>query len=359
MSIEITRHTDPPTPPDGEYGFGRIFTPHMFRTEFRDGKWQSPRIEPYADLVLDPAAKVLHYGQEIFEGMKGYRNGRDGSVHMFRPDKNIRRFNISCERMCMPPVDPDLFLEALERLVDLDRDWVPESPDAIYIRPTMIATQPALGVAASDRYLFFVILGPVGSYFARGISPLRLRVEQKYVRSAPGGTGYAKTGGNYAAALLPIKQAQDDGFDQIIWLDARTMSKVEEMGAMNIAFVYEDRIITAPTGDTILDGVTRDSIGILCEDFGYNWVEEHPDIARVIADADADELKEAFACGTAAVVTPIGIINFDGADHQVANGEEQPITKRLRETLCELHTGNSELHREWIHEVPVFDKVTS
>jgi branched-chain amino acid aminotransferase len=357
MEIEITRHPDPPTPPAGDFGFGRIFTPHMFKLDFSGGRWHSPRIEPYAPLVLDPAAKVLHYGQEIFEGMKGYKNGRDDSVHMFRPDKNIRRFNISCERMCMPPVDEQLFGKALERLIDLDRAWVPESPDAIYIRPTMIAMQPTLGVAASDSYLFFVILSPVGSYFARGISPLRLRVEEKYVRSAPGGTGYAKTGGNYAAALLPIKQAQDDGFDQIIWLDARTMSQVEEMGAMNIAFVYEEKIITAPTGDTILDGVTRDSIGILCGDFGYNWVEEHPVIAKICADAESGQLKEAFACGTAAVVTPIGIIHFGGKDYQVGDGQEQPITKRLRETLCEIHTGNSEHHPEWIHRVPVHDKV--
>ncbi|MFH1842659.1 MAG: branched-chain amino acid aminotransferase [bacterium] len=355
MTIKITRHSNPPAPPDGDFGFGLVFTPHMFKMEYANGEWHDPRIEPFADLILHPAAKVLHYGQEIFEGMKGYRNGQDGTVHMFRPDKNIRRFNVSCERMCMPPVDPDLFMEALDRLIDLDRDWVPESPEAIYIRPTMIATQPALGVASSNSYLFFVILSPVGSYFARGISPLRLRVEEKFVRSAPGGTGFAKTGGNYAAALLPIKQAQNDGFDQIVWLDARTMSKIEEMGAMNIAFVYEDKIISAPTGDTILDGVTRDSISILCRDFGYNWVEEHPDVARVCADADNGKLKEALACGTAAVVTPIGVMAYGGKDHTVTDGTEQPITRKLREAICGIHTGNSGLHPEWIHVVPETD----
>jgi len=301
---------------------------------------------------MDPAAKVLHYGQEIFEGMKGYQNSKDGSVHMFRPDRNIARFNISCERMCMPPVDPALFLEALELLIDLDRDWVPQSPNAIYIRPASIATQPTLGVAASNQYTFFIILSPVGSYFERGIKPLNLKVEQKYARSAPGGTGFAKTGGNYAAALLPIKQAQDEGFDQIIWLDAKTKSCVEEMGAMNLAFVYEDRIITAPTGDTILAGVTRDSVAVLCGDFGYNWVEENPVIAKVCADAESGELKEAFSCGTAAVVTPIGNIHCDGRDFRVADGEEGPITRRLRETLCGIHDGNSEFHPEWVHKVP-------
>jgi len=355
MNIEITRHPNPASPPSGDYGFGRIFTPHLFKLEYSGGRWHSPRIEPYGPFSMDPAAKVLHYGQEIFEGMKGYRNSQDGTVHMFRPDKNIRRFNISCERMCMPQVDPDLFMEALELLIDLDRDWVPESPDALYIRPTMIATQVGLGVKSATDFLFYIIIGPVGSYFAGGINPLRLKVEEKYVRSAPGGTGYAKTGGNYAAALLPIKLAQDEGYDQIIWLDARTMSFVEEMGAMNIAFVYEDSIVTAPTGDTILDGVTRDSIGLLCKDFGWKWVEEHPAVARICADARSGDLKEVFACGTAAVVTPVGFIHFKGEDIRIADGQEQPRTRKLRETLCEIHDGNSELHPEWIHKVPVHD----
>jgi branched-chain amino acid aminotransferase len=252
----------------------------------------------------------------------------------------------------MPPVDEDLFMEALNRLIDLDREWVPEPPDALYIRPAMIATQPSLGVAASNSYLFFIIIGPVGSYFARGINPLRLKVEETYVRSAPGGTGYAKTGGNYAAALLPIKLAQDAGFDQIIWLDARHKKYVEEMGAMNIAFVYQDKVITAPTGDTILDGVTRDSISILLQDFGYQWVEQHPEVEQICVDNESGRLKEVFACGTAAVVTPVGMIHCGGASHTIGDGQEGPLTRRLRETLCEIHTGNSKHHPEWISKVP-------
>ncbi len=352
MDIAITRNPHPSRPPAGDFGFGKHFTPHMFAMTYRDGRWGPPGIAPYAPLSLDPAAKVLHYGQEIFEGMKAYRNPADGSVHMFRPDKNIARFNLSCERMCMPRVAPALFLEALERLIDLDRDWVPAPPDALYIRPTMIATQIGLGVKASTDYLFFIIIGPVGSYFKRGISPLRLKVEEKYVRSAPGGTGYAKTGGNYAAALLPIQIAEKEGFDNIIWLDAREKKHVEEMGAMNIAFVYDDRIVTAPTGDTILDGVTRDSVGILLRDFGHRWIEEHPAIAAICADADSGKLKEVFACGTAAVVTPVGVIHYAGRDHRVADGQEQPVTRRLRETLCQIHAGGSALHPEWIFKVP-------
>ena len=353
MDIRITRNENPASPPtDGKYGFGAMFTPHMFMMNYVDGAWEDPRIEPYHDISLDPAAKVLHYGQEIFEGMKAYTNPKDKSVHMFRPDMNVRRFNRSCERMCMPPVDPGLFMDALKQLIDLDRAWVPESPSALYIRPTMIATQPSLGVKASETYLFYIIIGPVGSYFAGGINPLRLKIEEKYVRSAPGGVGSAKTGGNYAASLLPIKQATDAGFDNIIWLDAMTRTTIEEMGAMNIAFVYEDRIITAPVGDTILNGVTRDSVGVLVGDFGLNWVEENPVAGDICADAESGKLLEAFACGTAAVVTPIGIMHFQGKDHTVGDGGEGPVTKRLRETICGIHTGNASEHPEWIVKVP-------
>ena len=357
MNITVTRNPNPQSPPDGDFGFGRIFTPHMFVMDYSAGQWHDPRIIPYGNFSLDPAAKVLHYGQEIFEGMKAYRNGEDGSVHMFRPDKNVTRFNISCERMCMPQVDPDLFMKALNQLIALDRDWVPESPDALYIRPTMIATQTGLGVKASTDYIFFIIIGPVGSYFAGGINPLRLRVEEKFVRSAEGGTGFAKTGGNYAASLLPIQQAQEAGYDNIIWLDAKEMKYVEEMGAMNIAFVYEDKIITAATGDTILKGVTRDSVGILLKDLGSNWVEEQPNIAQICEDARTGKLKEVFACGTAAVVTPVGVIHYQGADHRIADGKEGELTHKLRVTLTGIHAGNSEHHPEWIHVVPVFENV--
>ena len=352
MSITVTRNTNPPAIPTGDYGFGQKFTPHMFLMEWKDGLWHDPRIVPYGPFSLDPAAKVLHYGQEIFEGMKAYKNGTDGSVHMFRPDRNIERFNISCERMCMPKVDPELFMEALETLIDLDRKWVPESPNALYIRPTMIATQRGLGVKASTEYLFFIIIGPVGSYFAGGINPLRLRVEEKFVRSAPGGTGYAKTGGNYSASLLPIAQAQKEGYDNIIWLDACKREYVEEMGAMNIMFVYADKVVTAPAGDTILRGVTRESVGTLLGDLDIKWVEEHPAIAQVIADSHSGKLKEVFACGTAAVVTPVGVIHYKGEDHTIGEGREGPLTRQLRETLTGIHARGSKTHPDWIHVVP-------
>lgn len=353
MAIHIERNPRPVAQPAPDsLIFGRHFTPHMFMLNHRDGSWQDPRIVPYGPLSLDPAAKVLHYAQEIFEGMKAYRNPIDSSVHMFRPDQNIARFNRSAERVCMPPVDPDLFMAALDTLIALDADWVPAVPSSLYIRPTLFGDQPSLGVAASTSYLFYIIVGPVGSYFKNGIKPLRLKAETEFVRSAPGGTGYAKTGGNYAAALLPIKHAQAEGFDQIIWLDAISRRTVEEMGAMNIAFVYADHILTAPLGDTILAGVTRDSIAQLCGDFQIPWVESPPIIATICADAASGKLKECFACGTAAVVTPVGSITHLGHEAIIGGGQEGPVTRRLRESLWEIHTGTSANHPEWIHRVP-------
>jgi branched-chain amino acid aminotransferase len=354
MDIRIERNPNPPATPDWDHlQFGKHFSPHMFITEWRDGAWHDPRVVPYGPLSLDPAAKVLHYGQEIFEGMKAYRGPDDGR-HMFRPDMNVARFNRSAERMCMPTVDPALFMQALELLVDLDRDFVPPKPGSLYIRPTMIGHEPSLGVAASDRYLFYVITGPVGTYFKGGIKPLYLKAETEYVRSAPGGVGYAKTGGNYAAALLPIKLAQQEGYDQIIWLDALTRTMVEEMGAMNICFVYDDHVITAPImpeNDTILAGVTRDSVGALVREHDLQWVERSPVLAEVLADAEQGKLKEAFACGTAAIVTPIGKIHADQRDVVIGGGEEGPVTRHLRETLGAIHAGESELHPEWVHRV--------
>jgi branched-chain amino acid aminotransferase len=354
MDIRIERDPNPPSPPDWEtLQFGKHHSPHMFITEWRDGAWHDPRIQPYGPIALDPAAKVLHYAQEIFEGMKGYRSA-DGGRHLFRPEMNIARFNRSAERMCMPTVDPDVFMKSLELLVEMDRDFVPPAPGSLYIRPTMFGHEPNLGVASSDRFLFYVITGPVGSYFKGGIKPLYLKAETEYVRSAPGGVGYAKTGGNYAAALLPIKKAQAEGFDQIIWLDALTRTKVEEMGAMNICFVYADHVITAPImpeSDTILAGVTRDSIGALVEEHGLTWVEESPVLSRVLEDAEKGDLKEAFACGTAAIVTPIGKIHSRGRDHVIGDGEEGPVTEHLRTTLGAIHAGESEMHPEWVHKV--------
>lgn len=359
MQISVTRNPNPYPAPTGNYGFGQHFTPHMFVVDWKDGEWRDARIVPYAPFCLDPACKVFHYGQEIFEGMKAYHNKADGSVHIFRPEMNIERFHRSCDRMCMPRIDSDLFLRGLDMLIDIDRDRVPESPDSMYLRPTMIASQRGLGVRASTEYIFFIIIGPVGSYFAGGVNPLKLRVEETYVRSAHGGTGFAKTGGNYSAALLPIKQAQDAGYDNIIWLDAKEMKYVEEMGAMNIMFVYEDRVITSKAGDTILHGVTRDSVGVLLKDMGITWEEKAPAIAQVIEDAHSGKLKEVFACGTAAVVTPVGLIHYKGSDHRIGDGGEGKLTRKLRDTLTGIHSGGSPLHPEWLHTVPTFVETTA
>ena len=354
MDIRIDRNPNPPAVPAwDELVFGKHYSAHMFLLNWRDGAWHDPRIVPYGPFEMSPAAKVLHYAQEIFEGMKAYKKA-DASVHMFRPEMNVARFNRSAERLCMPTVDPGLFLQALEMLCALDQDYVPPHPGSLYIRPTMIGDEPSLGVASSSTFLFYIITGPVGTYFKRGVNPLYLKAETEYVRSAPGGVGFAKTGGNYAAALLPIQRAQREGFDQIIWLDALSRTKVEEMGAMNICFVYEDRVLTAPImpeSDTILAGVTRDSIGTLVQELDLEWVQQHPVLAEVLADAQSGALKEAFACGTAAIVTPIGKIHAGGEDVTIGDGEEGPVTRKLRETLGEIHAGRSEKHPEWLHHV--------
>lgn len=354
MHISVTRNHSPIPAPAPPFGFGQHFTPHMFLSEWKEGEWRDPRIVPYGPFSLDPACKVFHYGQEIFEGIKAYHSASDDCVNIFRPEMNLERFHRSCDRMCMPRIEPDLFMRGMEMLIDIDRDRVPFSPDSMYLRPAMIASQRGLGVRASTEYIFFIIIGPVGSYFAGGVNPLKLRVEETHVRSAHGGTGFAKTGGNYSAALLPIKQAQDAGYDNIIWLDAKEKKYVEEMGAMNIMFVYEDRVITSKAGDTILHGVTRDSVGVLLGDMGINWQEKAPAIAQVIEDAHSGKLKEVFACGTAAVVTPVGIIHYLGSDHRIGDGNEGPLTRRLRETLCRIHSGDSSRHPEWLHTVPTF-----
>ena len=354
MDIRIERNPNSPAPPVWDkLVFGKHYSPHMFMMNWRDGQWHDPRVVPYGPFEMSPAAKVLHYAQEIFEGMKAYKKA-DGSVHMFRPEMNVARFNRSAERMCMPAMDPGLFMEALETLCALDSDFVAPKPGSLYIRPTMIGDEPSLGVASSSTFLFFIITGPVGSYFKSGIKPLYLKAETEFVRSAPGGVGYAKTGGNYAAALLPIKRAQSEGFDQIIWLDALTRTTIEEMGAMNICFVYEDRVVTAPTmpeADTILAGVTRDSVGTLVKEMELQWVEQAPVLAEVMADAQSGALKEAFACGTAAIVTPIGKIHSRGRDVTIGDGAEGPVTRQLRDTVGAIHAGESELHPEWLRHV--------
>src|SRR6185369_10460789 len=313
-----------------QLGFGKYFTDRMLMVEWKTGQgWYDARIEPYAPFVLDPSCTVFHYAQEIFEGLKAYK-WNDGRVALFRPEMNARRFNISAERMCMPQVPEELFLGGIEQLVNLERDWIPTAPStSLYIRPTMIAVEPVLGVKPSDHYYFYVILTPVGAYYASGFNPVKIMVEDRYVRAVPGGTGEAKTGGNYASSLKAGLEAKKKGFDQVLWLDGTHRRYIEEVGAMNMFFAYGKRIITAPLTGSILSGVTRDSVLKLAPTLGYEVEERMIDINDLMADIKAGAATEAFGSGTAAVITPVGRLCYKDECLQLTGGKVGEITQNL------------------------------
>lgn len=337
---------------DTNLSFGRIFTDRMLMAEWMTGRgWFDARIEPYAPFVLDPACMVFHYAQEIFEGLKGYR-WADGTIALFRPEMNARRFNRSADRICMPELPEDLFLDGIAELVKLEKEWVPASPGtSLYIRPTMIAVDPVLGVKPSDHYYFYVILSPVGAYYAAGFNPVRIMVEDKYVRAVPGGTGDAKTGGNYAASLKAALEAKKKGFEQVLWLDGAQHRYVEEVGSMNMFFVYEDQVVTAPLTGSILNGITRDSVIKLAEPLGFQVEERQIDINELVADIRSGKVTEAFGTGTAAVITPVGHLAYRDELHQISAGGVGRLTQKLYDTLTGIQYGRIEDTFGWIRKI--------
>lgn len=326
-----------------ELAFGRAFTNRMYTQRYQAGQgWHDAVIGPYRSLTLDPATVSLHYSQAIFEGTKAYRRP-DGRINLFRPWENARRFNRSAERMAMPAVDVEAHVEAMTELVRLEHEWVPDTPGAtLYLRPTMIADEPTLEVRASRSYLHYIILSPVGAYFAGGFKPVSVYVETEHVRAVRGGTGAAKTGGNYAASLSVSEQARQLGYQQVLWLDAVERRYVEEVGAMNIAFVYEGRHIRTPAlSGSILPGVTRDSVLKLAPDLGYTVSEDRIDINEVRADLERGAITEVFGLGTAAVVAPVGRLGFQGRDLPVHGDGAGPVAQRLYEALTDLQYGRA------------------
>ncbi|MFW6641362.1 branched-chain amino acid aminotransferase [Nocardiopsis algeriensis] len=326
-------------------GFGQVFTDHMVSIRYTEGKgWHDARLEPYGPLSLDPATAALHYAQEIFEGLKAYRHP-DGSLASFRPEANAARFNRSAARMAMPELPEELFLESIKLLLEHDGDWVPGKPDfSLYLRPFMIATDVGLGVNHPSRsYLFLLIASPVGSYFSGGIKPVTVWLSKDYTRAAPGGTGAAKFAGNYAASFLAQAQAVEKGCDQVVWLDAREHRWVEEMGGMNLWFVFGSgenaRLRTPALTGTLLPGITRDSLLTLAPDLGIPAEEKPISTDEWREAAESGELTEVFACGTAAVVTPVGFVKSDEGGFTVGDGTPGPVTMRLREELVGLQTG--------------------
>lgn len=350
MDIRVATTPTPPTVTldPATLPFGRTFSPNMFMIDYEEGRgWYDARIVPYGPLMLAPSAMVFHYGQEIFEGLKAFRH-QDGSVFTFRPDRNAARMCRSARRMSMPELPVDDQLQAMRMLVDLDRDWVPRPPGSLYIRPTMIATEEALGVHSSKHYLYFIITGPTGPYFRIAGRAVRIMVERDYVRSAPGGTGAAKTGGNYAASLLASANAKAKGCDQVLWLDARERSHVEEVGAMNLIFVLDGVVTTPPASGTILEGITRESVKVLCHDLGLPFVERQIHIEEVLSGLETGDCSEIFGCGTAAVVSSVGELVDGDRTFRVGDGGEGPIAARLRAALTGIQCGLAPDTHDWL-----------
>jgi branched-chain amino acid aminotransferase len=327
-----------PRPKDHELGFGTVFTDHMFLADFQEEKgWYDPRIEPYGPLSLDPAAAVLHYAQAIFDGLKAFR-GQDGRVRLFRPQKHVDRLNHSARRLCIPELDPGLGLQSLVELVRLEQDWVPASVGtALYIRPTIIANEPFLGVRPAKQYLYFVILSPVGAYYKEGMNPVRIRVEDKYVRAVEGGIGAAKTGGNYAASLAASEEAHHAGFTQVLWLDGAHRKFIDEVGTMNIMLRIGDEVVTPPlTTGTILPGVTRDSVLTLLREWNIRVAERPVAIDEVVQAARRGSLREVWGTGTAAVISPVGELAYKGERLVINDGRTGELTRRLYDAIIDI-----------------------
>lgn len=344
--------------PTENLGFGSIFSDHFFQQSYSPEKgWHGATIGPQEPICLSPAASVFHYAQEIFEGSKAYRRA-DGHINLFRPWENMRRFNNSARRMAMPEVDEEEHLQAIVQLIELDQQWAPPAPGALYIRPTMIATEAALGVHASTSYLHYVLIGPVGSYFKEGFNPIPVYISDRYRRAVVGGTGEAKTGGNYAASLLAGEEARRKGYAQVLWLDAVTGRHVEEVGAMNICFVYGGKqIVTPALSGSILPGVTRKSVIQLGRDLGYEVSEETIDVYEMLADVRAGRITEVFGCGTAAVIAPVGRFGYGDEEYVVNDNQVGPVARCLYDELTGIQFGNRPDPYGWIYTIEVDEPV--
>ena len=345
-------------PPAQDLGFCLHFANRMFTQRYSKGRgWHDARIEPYGPLQLAPSTAVFHYAQLIFEGLKAYRRP-DGHINLFRPMENMRRFNNSARRMAMATVDEEEHLEAICRLIELEHNWVPSLPDAtLYIRPTMIALDDALGVHASATYLHFVIVSPVGPYFKEGFSPVPVYITDQYVRAVRGGVGEAKTGGNYAASLYAGEDARRRGYSQVLWLDALEHRWVEEVGAMNICFVYDNRrIVTPPLDGSVLPGVTRKSVIELGRHLGYEVAEEPVDVHQMLTDVKSGRITEVFGCGTAAVIAPVGKFGFHDEAIIINGNEPGPVAHHLYQQLTDIQFGRAPDPFGWTQTIRVNGK---
>ena len=354
MEISITKTTTPKQKPldQSKLGFGNYYTDHMFMMNYDEGEgWHDARIVPYAPIPLDPAAMCLHYGQEVFEGLKAYKTP-DGGIQLFRPDKNMARLNVSNDRLCIPAVDEAFCVEAIKKLVEVDADWIPTAPGtSLYIRPYIFAVDPQIGVHPAHHLLFVIILSPVGSYFADGLKPVDIYIEQKYVRAVKGGTGFAKTAGNYSSSLKAQADAEKIGYSQVLWLDGVERKYIEEVGAMNIFFVIGDEVVTPELSGSILPGITRMSTIELLKNLGYNVSERKITAEELFEAHDRGDLKESFGTGTAAVISPIGSFEWDGKKITVADGGIGKISQMLYDTITGIQSGKLEDKYGWTVKV--------
>ncbi|MBE9585435.1 branched-chain amino acid aminotransferase [Mucilaginibacter sp. JRF] len=328
--------------------FGKIFSDHMFVADYADGEWKNFQIVPYGDISLSPAISALHYGQAFFEGIKAYKH-EDGKVVIFRPNKNAERANKSAERLCMPELPEDIFVQSIAALVDIDRDWIPTKANhALYIRPFMFATDAFLGVQASTTYKFMILTGPVGPYFSKA---LRVKIESYYTRAAQGGMGFAKAAGNYASTMMPAKKAVEDGFDQIIWTDGSHHEFIEEMGAANAMFILDGKLVTPVAGDTILNGVTRDTVIKLAEAWGIPVEQRNVAVAEIIEGAKSGKLTDAFGAGTAATIAPVGSIYYNGEEYTLSDPATREFSQKVLKTLDDIRYGRIEDTYGWNYVV--------
>ena len=343
LDIKVTRTTSPKAKPTGKLGFGRIFTDHMFLMNYTRGKgWHDPRIEPYHDLTLSPAAMVFHYGQEMFEGLKAYK-GDDGTNYLFRPDMNAKRTNDTNDRLCIPQVPVEDYVQAVKAIVAVDQDWIPTEPGtSLYIRPFIIATEPFLGVDVSETFLFMIILSPSGAYYESGLEPVGIWIEDDYVRAVRGGMGYAKTGGNYAASLAAQVKAHGDGYSQVLWLDGVERKYIEEVGAMNIFFKIDGKIVTPVLNGSILPGITRNSVLELCRSWGMEVEERKVSVEELLQAQKEGKLEECFGSGTAAVISPVGKLRYKDEVMTIGGGAIGPVSQKLYDTVTGIQLGRLE-----------------
>lgn len=328
--------------------FGRVYSDHMFIADYKDGQWSDLRIVPYENLSMAPASSVIHYGQSVFEGLKAYKN-KNGKAVVFRPDANAKRLNKSAERICIPEVPEELFMQAMTELLNLDKDWIPSRANtALYIRPFVFAMDDYIGIKPSEKYRFMIITCPVGAYYSE---PVKVKIETEFTRAAKGGTGYAKAAGNYAGSLYPARLAQKQGYHQLVWTDATEHKYIEESGTMNIMFVINDTLITPEVSTTILKGITRDSVLTLARDWGMKVEERRISVKEIIEAAKNGTLQDAFGAGTAATIAHIALIGYDGVDYKLPPIEERKFSNKVLKALDAIKLGEAEDKFDWLFKL--------